>query len=190
VSLPGRKRRSRLSGKSLAGQSILRDCTYVFDIAFISGEAPYVGAGGWSGSWALIVLGEFKEHFVAPTGSWRPTDYETQWLDGAHRLIDGARESCFVAEAGRLWWTAWREGARILVQQRLLVADSMAPGRNATAANLRTSSSGLGEHIRTTTNRSPNGLSRSAIWLRSSIGGLVHRPANGRCSHRAAGRSR
>jgi hypothetical protein len=136
VSLPGRKRRSRLSGKSLAGQSILRDCTYVFDIAFISGEAPYVGAGGWSGSWALIVLGEFKEHFVAPTGSWRPTDYETQWLDGAHRLIDGARESCFVAEAGRLWWTAWREGARILVQQRLLVADSMAPGRNATAANL------------------------------------------------------
>jgi hypothetical protein len=52
----------------------------VFDIAFISGEAPDVGEGGWSGSWALIVLGEFKERFVAPTGSWRPADYETQRL--------------------------------------------------------------------------------------------------------------
>jgi hypothetical protein len=108
----------------------------MFDIAFIADEPLYVDDDGWSGLWARIVLGDFVERFVAPIGFWGRVDYERQWSEGASRLVDGADESAFVEEAGRTWWTAWREGSRILVQQRLLVAESMAPARAATAADM------------------------------------------------------
>jgi len=106
----------------------------MFDIAFIDDEPPYLDEEGWTGLGANIKLGDFSERFVAPIGLWQRVDYERQWIDGARRLIEGKRESAFVAEAGRLWWTAWRVGQQVLVQQRLLVDDSMA---RAWAADLQ-----------------------------------------------------
>ena len=122
------RRRARRCGDGVWG--------VIFDIGVIEDEAPYVDDDGWTGVWARIALGEFDERFIARVAAWQLADYEGQWLDGARRLIDGARESCFVADAGRLWWTAWREGQIVLVQQRLLVEHTMVPARNADAASL------------------------------------------------------
>jgi hypothetical protein len=107
----------------------------MFDIAFIPGEPPFEDEE-WIGLWGCTVLGEFRERFIAPTG-WRGrADYERQWIEGAERLLRGEPSTAFAIEAGRLWWTAWRESAGVVVQQRLLVTDAMAPARTAEASSL------------------------------------------------------
>jgi hypothetical protein len=111
----------------------------VFDIAFLPGELPFEDEEeeGWTGLWGRTELeADFRERFVAPIGWWTREDYERQWLEGARRLLDGARESAFVLEAGRLWWMAWREGDTVVLQQRLLVGEEMAPAWRADAAHV------------------------------------------------------
>ena len=108
----------------------------MFDIAFILNEPPYLDEDGRQGLWGRIVLGDFSERFVAPTRWWSRVEYERQWVDGANRLLAGARESAFVEQAGRTWWIAWRESESVFVQQRLLVADEMAPARLAVVSEL------------------------------------------------------
>lgn len=111
---------------------------HVFDIAFMPGEPPYEDEeDGWTGLWGRTELeADFRERFVAPIGWWTREDYERQWLEGARRLLQGARESAFVLAAGRLWWTAWREGDAVVLQQRLLVGEEMAPAWTAAAGQL------------------------------------------------------
>ena len=107
----------------------------MFDIAFIPGEPPYVDEEG-PGLWGETVLGAFSERFIAPTDWWSREDYERQWIEGAERLLRGEPSSAFAVEAGRVWWTAWREGGEVIVQQRHLVTDEMAPARTAEAAEM------------------------------------------------------
>jgi hypothetical protein len=109
----------------------------VFDIAFIPGEPPYEDEEeGWSGLWGRTVLGDFTERFVAPTARWSREDYERQWIDAAERLLRGEPSSAFTVEAGWIWWTAWREDGEVIVQQRYLVTDEMAPARTAEASRM------------------------------------------------------
>ena len=124
----------------------------MFDIAFIPGEPPYEDEEG-RGLWGCTVLGDFSERFIAPTERWTREGYERQWIEGAERLLHGERSSAFVVEAGRVWWTAWREGGAVIVQQRYLVTDEMAPAWTAAASEMpyelvgtrsSTSSEGMG----------------------------------------------
>jgi hypothetical protein len=108
----------------------------MFNIAFLENEPTYTDEEGWSGLWGRIVLGEFSESFISPVGWWRRNDYERQWIEGANRLLGGAPESAFVEQAGRVWWTAWREGESVVVQQRLLIHESMARAWSAVADDL------------------------------------------------------
>lgn len=113
----------------------------MFDIAFIPGEPPFEGKDEdeeeeWTGLWGRTVMGDFSERFIAPIGFWQRDDYERQWIDGAERLLRGESPSAFVVEAGRIWWTAWREGADVFVHQRFLVLDEMAPAWTAMPADL------------------------------------------------------
>ena len=71
-----------------------------------------------------------------PDGWWERADYERQWTEGAEWLLRGESPSAFVVEAGRVWWTAWRDGTVVFVHQRYLVTDEMAPARTADAAPL------------------------------------------------------
>lgn len=107
----------------------------MFDIAFIPGEPVFEDEEG-RGLWACTVLGDFRERFIAPTGWWERADYERQWIEGAERLVRGESPSAFVVEAGRTWWTAWREGDGVIIQQRMLVTDEMAPAWTAAADRL------------------------------------------------------
>jgi hypothetical protein len=95
----------------------------MFDIAFLENEPTYNHEDGWSGLGGRIVLGTCSERFISPVELWGRRDYERQWIEGANRLLGGATESAFVEQAGRVWWTAWREGESVVVQQRLLIAD-------------------------------------------------------------------
>ena len=109
----------------------------MFDIAFLENEPTHTDEDGWSGLWGRIVLGEFSERFISPVEWWRRGDYERQWIEGANRLLGGATNSAFVEQAGRVWWTAWREGELVVVQQRLLIADeSMSRAWSALADDL------------------------------------------------------
>jgi len=105
----------------------------MFDLAFLPERPLHVDEEGWRGRWGLSVLGDFEETFIAPIEWWQPGDYERQWILGARRLLDGAGASAFAVEAGRLWWTAWRDGAEVVIQQRLLLAEEMAPAWTARA---------------------------------------------------------
>lgn len=107
----------------------------MFDIAFMPGEPRFEDEEG-TGLWGCTVMGGFSERFIAPLGFWRREDYERQWIDGAERLLRGASPSAFVVEAGRVWWTAWREGTDVFVHQRHLVLDEMAPAWTATPDDL------------------------------------------------------
>src|SRR4051794_38491273 len=102
----------------------------MFDIAFIPGEPPFEDEEG-RGLWGCTVLGGFSERFIAPIGWWSRQDYERQWIEGAERLLRGEASSAFAVEAGRVWWTAWREGRDVIIQQRYLITDEMAPARTA-----------------------------------------------------------
>ena len=108
----------------------------MFDIEFIPDEPHFSSEDGWSGLWGRVRLDDFTERFVAPLGKWHQSDYEEQWIEGAQRLIDGEHKSAFVVEAGRLWWTAWRESSKIYIQQQLLIDRHYSPAWTATAANL------------------------------------------------------
>jgi len=108
----------------------------MFDIAFIPDAPIYTSEDGWSGQWGRVQLGDFIERFIAPLGRWDQSDYKRQWIDGAQRLIDGERRSAFMVEAGRLWWTAWRDGSKIYIQQQLLIDEDLSPACTARAANL------------------------------------------------------
>jgi hypothetical protein len=105
----------------------------VFDIFFEPGDpVPYSEKDDWLGLLGRSVFGSFTESFVAPLGWWSRPDYERQWLEGARRLVSGLKASAFVLEPGRLWWTAWLDGDRVIIQQRLLVAPEMEEARAAT----------------------------------------------------------
>ena len=109
----------------------------MFDIAFIRDEPPYEDEEGRTGPWGFTQPGAgLRKRFIAPNGEWTWEDYERQWIEGARRLLDGARESAFVLESGRLWWTARLEFDIVVVQQRLLIGDKTAPAWSANAAHV------------------------------------------------------
>lgn len=105
----------------------------MFDLTLLPTEPLHVAQEGWRGLWGLSVLGDFEERFIAPIGWWQPRDYERQWILGARRLLAGASSSAFTVEAGKLWWVAWRTGAGVVIQQRLLLGEQMEPAWTATA---------------------------------------------------------
>jgi len=99
----------------------------MFDIAFLLDEPLHHAEAGTPGAWGRTCLGlDFEEHFIAPLDRWTRADDERQWVEAGRRLMDGGERTAFVLEAGWLWWTAWRDAERVIVQQRLLVEDRMA----------------------------------------------------------------
>ena len=82
-------------------------------------------------SWGRIRLGEFRDEFQVPLYDWAPGDYVAQWLDAAERLVAGAPAVVFLTHmvhptaAYHMGWPAWRDGDRVLVQERLFLAEQL-----------------------------------------------------------------
>ncbi len=77
--------------------------------------------------WGRITLGHFRDEFQAPLYDWAPGDYAAHWLESAERLVAGAPVAVFLTHMLRpdadyhLGWSAWREGNRVYVQERLFL---------------------------------------------------------------------
>ena len=75
----------------------------------------------------LIVLGDSSEEFLANLGDWSQEDYQSQWRDSIHSLVDGGNKAVLITTysspviASHLeWWALYREGEDIFVQNQLL----------------------------------------------------------------------
>jgi len=82
--------------------------------------------------WGRLTLGRFQEEFQAPLYEWAPGDYAAHWLESAERLLRGSPVAVFLTHMARpdadyhVGWSAWREGDRIYVQERLFLRDQLA----------------------------------------------------------------
>jgi hypothetical protein len=81
--------------------------------------------------WGRIRLGHFQDEFQVPLFDWAPGDYVAQWLDAGERLVAGAPAVVFLTHmvhptaAYHMGWPAWREDDRVLVQERLFLAEQL-----------------------------------------------------------------
>jgi len=100
----------------------------VFDIELIGRPE---GASERLFNWGRITLGHFREEFQAPLYDWAPGDYVAHWLESAERLVVGAPVAVFMTHMVRpdaayhVGWPAWREGDRVVVQERLFLREQL-----------------------------------------------------------------
>ena len=78
-----------------------------------------------------LVLGEFKENFVASLYQWNKVDYETQWRDAIKALIEGSKSALIVEYvspefSSKLeWWPMYRMENVVYIQNHLLFYDQL-----------------------------------------------------------------
>jgi hypothetical protein len=81
-----------------------------------------------------IVLGSFREEFLAPLVYWSEEDYVRQWRRGVRRILNGHERSCLMVRmydpsAANIleWWPMYRVAdENILVTDALLFLDQLA----------------------------------------------------------------
>ena len=87
-----------------------------------------------------IRLGEFAEDFRASAALWLPDCYQAQWRAAAKALTSGAVREAFVTSFANpdasynVVWPAWRVGATVYVQNRLVFRDQLEGPFNPNAA--------------------------------------------------------
>ena len=81
--------------------------------------------------WGRIKLGHFQDEFQVPLFDWAPGDYVAQWLEAAGRLVAGEPAVVFLTHMMHhtapyhMGWPAWCEGDKVLVQERLFLAEQL-----------------------------------------------------------------
>ena len=102
----------------------------MFELQIISGPDEHDGTPYWGGR---ITLGAFSEDFQADARFWDAAAYRAQWYAAARRLASAGERTVFLTsfrglDAGyQFSWPAWREGARVYFQNRLLLAEQLDP---------------------------------------------------------------
>ncbi len=82
-----------------------------------------------------IVLGDFREAFVASLSFWTKKQYEAHWREALNRMVRNVSPSCLITEIYEpgyghfgFWWPMWRRGHEILVHhQGLLLMEGDEP---------------------------------------------------------------
>lgn len=87
-----------------------------------------------------IALDDLVESFETWLTFWDTDQYENQWREGIHRLLEGAPRSCLITSISDpncewfgVWWKLYREGEYVVVQNQLLL--SKVPGCNFNSKN-------------------------------------------------------
>jgi hypothetical protein len=96
----------------------------MFYIGFVSGAR--VSEEGWSHAEGELTIGDYSERFEASLTYWRMADYETHWRRAVARLASGAARSALIVSYGGAegitdLWPMWREGAQVILQERLVL---------------------------------------------------------------------
>lgn len=75
-----------------------------------------------------IVLGEFRELFIASLSFWTKAEYETHWREALNRMIKNVSPSSLIttmydpAVANFIfWWPMYRQGDEIVVHNQMLL---------------------------------------------------------------------
>lgn len=73
-----------------------------------------------------IILGEFKETFLASLNYWTIGEYRAQWTEGLIRLVNGEGRSCLITNmfdpdvANFInWWPIYREGRKLIFHNQI-----------------------------------------------------------------------
>lgn len=73
-----------------------------------------------------IVLGDYSEEFDTYLDVWNRDLFELHWLGAARRLVDDRESStAFFTTTFQSFWSMWRRGDAVLVNERLLVKDTL-----------------------------------------------------------------
>jgi hypothetical protein len=79
-----------------------------------------------------VRLGGLLERFEADLSYWTPDQYRASWRAAASILLEGGEKAAFVtsitdpATANFIfWWTAYRDGEKVHVQQQVLFMDRL-----------------------------------------------------------------
>lgn len=110
--------------QSTHGPSTIFSIASVFDICFLDAppEPREDGALDLRGE---IILGGYREQFLAPVSLWSRERYLQQWDEAAARLLHGAERTAFFTVAWQFWWTMARDGESVLIQEELLTGDRL-----------------------------------------------------------------
>ena len=80
----------------------------------------------------LLVLGDWKEEFLASLHQWSKEDYEKQWRHAINVLIHGTRKSALITEyispeaaSHLVWWPMHLVGETVFFQNHLLFYDQL-----------------------------------------------------------------
>jgi hypothetical protein len=104
-----------------------------FSIRFmdVPPEYPY-DDGTTRAARGLIVLGDWREEFLASLGDWTEAEYRQQWARSIQTLLEGNSKAVLIATFSRPtiashleWWALYREGENIFVQNQLLFYDQV-----------------------------------------------------------------
>ncbi len=73
-----------------------------------------------------IILGEFKETFLASLNYWSIGEYQAQWTEGLIRLVNDEGRSCLITNmfdpniANFInWWPIYREGRKLIFHNQI-----------------------------------------------------------------------
>lgn len=91
----------------------------MFDIS-LGDEAPQLQDEGYATQLGEIVLGDYRDTFLAPLDQWSVTEYRKSWLEAAEQLVAGADRSGFFTQANWMRWVLYREGEKVFVQEHIL----------------------------------------------------------------------
>jgi hypothetical protein len=101
---------------------------------------PKTPGPGWGRG--RITIDYFVEDFESPLWFWKTADYERQWAEGIQRILDGEPKSCLITSlidpvrtgdyVFGSWWTLYRDGVNVILQQQLLIGDVVGARFNVT----------------------------------------------------------
>ena len=113
-----------------------------FSIHFLNVAAEYPYDDASTGATrGVIVLGDFKEEFLASLYEWTKEDYRQQWKHAIRSLLEGSEKAGLITDYGSpaiashlTWWVLFRKEENILVQNHLLFFDDLDREFNVTRA--------------------------------------------------------
>lgn len=79
------------------------------------------------GALGVLVMGEAKERFCSSLHQWNKQQYESQWRQAIHMLLNESSKAALIVEyvgpdfSSHLeWWAMYREGETVYLQDQLL----------------------------------------------------------------------
>jgi hypothetical protein len=80
----------------------------------------------------VLVLGDYKEHFLASLYQWKQHDYQRQWRLAIEALLSGRNKAALITEyvspefaTHLVWWPMYLVANKVFIQNQLLFYDQL-----------------------------------------------------------------